>query len=62
MPHSYEVTADSFGKFTFVIAGYAVVHLVEAQHCKAEDRRFDYQWGSLGYFIDLILSVAGVLL
>jgi len=43
----------SFGKFTFIIAEYAVVHLVEALHYKPEGRRFDSRWGSLDYFIDL---------
>ena len=51
-------SSDSFGKFTFIIAGYAVVHLVEAVHYKPEGRRFDYQWGSLEYFIDLMHSAA----
>jgi hypothetical protein len=51
-------SSDSFGKFTFVIAGYAVVHLVETLNYKPEAGRFDYQWGSLEYFIDLILSAA----
>jgi len=30
-------------KFTFIIAGYGVVHLVEGVHYKPEGRRFDSQ-------------------
>jgi len=49
-------SSDSSGKFTFIIAEYAVVHLVEALHYKPEGHRFDSRWGSLDYFIDLIIS------
>ena len=33
-------------------------HSVEALRCKTKVYGFDYQWSSLGFFIDLILPAA----
>jgi hypothetical protein len=38
--------------------GYAVAKLVEVLTYQPEGREFDYRWGTLDFFIDLILPAA----